>query len=49
MLENGIKKPYILTIVLLEDTAETHMKWAKKSFETFDYRNGFSMLYEQNT
>ena len=45
-VENGIKKPYILAIVLLEDSADTHMEWAKKAFEEFDYKDGFSMLYE---
>lgn len=45
-VEDSIKKPYILSIVLLEDSADTHIKWAKEAFEEFDYKNGFSMLYE---
>ena len=45
-VESGIRKPYILTVVLLEDSADTHMEWAKKAFEEFNYKDGFSMLYE---
>ena len=44
--ENGIRKPYILAVVLLEDSANTHMEWANKAFEEFDYKDGFSMIYE---
>ena len=45
-VEDGIKKPYILAIVLLEDSAETHMRWAKKAFEEFNYKDGFKMLFQ---
>ncbi len=44
--EDGIKKPHILTVVLLEDSADTYMEWAKKAFEEFNYKDGFTMLYE---
>ena len=44
--ENSTKKPYILTIVFLENNTKEHMKQAQEAFEMFDYKNGFSMLYE---
>lgn len=36
-VEDEIKKPYILALVLPVDNAETHMKLAKKAFENYIY------------
>lgn len=44
-IEHKIEKPYILTIVLKNNT-DTDLEQIKNKFEKFDYTNGFSMLYE---